>query len=638
MNSMINDYLRKVKTLSKKSWLKYSLILLLGILIGNFLFSGAPSVITDTHTGHNDQTIWTCSMHPQVKLDEPGQCPICFMDLIPLTSGAGADQPGQYSLSKAAIALARISTSEVRLGIAKGELRLSGKINYDETRTKYISAWFPGRLERLFVDYTGIQVNEGDHLFEIYSPELYSAQEELLQAYRRISGLGANSSNSTENAAFRAVKEKTKLLGLSDSQISDIIKSGKALSVLQINSPITGIVTHKNAVEGKYVKTGEQIYSIADLSKVWIILEAYEQDLPWLTYGQELSFSVAGIPGQRFSANISYIDPLVNPIKRSITVRAVLDNQKGLLKPGMLAEATISVILNAQGQAISPDLAGKWSCPMHPEELSDHAGNCSICGMKLVPLDKMNAIGATPSKALLIPSSAVLKTGRRAIVYVEVVNDELTTYELRDVILGPRVGEDYIIISGLSQGELVVTNGNFKIDSAMQIAGKQSMMSPPETIAKVSTSPAFETALEPIYEEYLQLQASLAGDNFESSKMALARLLKRIDGIQKLHGGHVHEWTALKTELDKNLGSMPAPLSIENLRTSFESTSDFIIGIQNAFGHSSQSILYEVFCPMAFENKGASWLQSDKQIKNPYFGASMLTCGEVKQSFAPVSH
>ncbi|NQV50705.1 MAG: efflux RND transporter periplasmic adaptor subunit [Candidatus Marinimicrobia bacterium] len=635
MNSTIDEYMNKIKNILAITWIKMSLVLLLGVLIGNFMFSSTPIDVVESHTDHAGKTTWTCSMHPQVKLDEPGQCPICFMDLIPLNDNVGADNPNQYSLSESAIELARISTSSVRLGTARGNLRLSGKIDYDETRTKYISAWFPGRLERLFVDYTGIQVNEGDHLFEIYSPELYSAQEELLQAYRRMNSRGADVADSPEKAAFQAVREKTKLLGLSDSQITAILKTGKALSVLQINSPITGIVIHKNAVAGKYVKTGEQIYSIADLSKVWIILEAYEMDLPWLTYGQELNFSVAGLPGQNFSATISYIDPLVNPIKRSITVRAVLDNEKGLLKPGMLTEATVSVTLNAKGQVVSPQLAGKWTCPMHPEELSNHPGDCSICGMRLVPMGKIHATMVSASPALLIPASAVLKTGKRALVYVEVSHAEMTTYELREVILGPRVEKDYIIISGLSEGELVVTNGNFKIDSAMQIAGKQSMMSAPEANMSHHVSAEFQTALEPIFEEYLRLQASLAGDNFESSKSAMAKLLRSIDSFQE---GSVHEWIALKTELDRNLSGETTQLTVKNVRDSFEYVSDFIIGIQRAFGHSQESMLYEVFCPMAFNNKGASWLQTDKQVKNPYFGASMLSCGEIKQSFSPVSH
>jgi len=225
------------------------------------------------------------------------------------------------------------------------------------------------------------------------------------------------------------------------------------------------------------LKLVKKIYSIADLSQVWLVLEAYEQDLPWIVYGQELRFTVTSLPGQSFSARISYIDPLVNEAKRSITVRAVLDNSAGLLKPGMLAEAVLTASLNAEGKVVAKDVKGSWVCPMHPEEVSDHPGDCSICGMDLVPLEQISGTSAEHSSALLIPSTSVLKTGKRALVYIQTVGDEGSIYMQKEVVLGPRVGEDYIVLSGLMEGEYVVSHGSFKIDSAMQIAGKQSMMS-----------------------------------------------------------------------------------------------------------------------------------------------------------------
>ena len=523
MNELVSKYLNIMKPIVSKTWMKTILTLLLGIMLGSFLFSNGNTEITSdhaehspgtiwtcsmdpqvkldepgqcpicfmdliplavdegagvNHSGHQEETTWTCSMHPQVKLDEPGQCPICFMDLIPLAAESGSRASTEISLSAAAIKLAQISSTPVRHGMAHSEIHLSGKIDYDETRVKNIAAWFPGRLEHLYVDYTGIRVNRGDHLLEIYSPELYSTQSELLQAYNRMKRIDQGpEAQKTSQATYDAVVEKTKLLGVSTAQINTITSTGKARSVLQINSPITGVVIHKNAVEGKYVKTGEQIYSIADLSKVWLILEAYEKDLPWLTYGQELSFSVPGLPGQTFSAHISYIDPLVNPEKQSVTVRAVLDNQRGLLKPGMLAEASVSVMLNGKGQVVTPDLSGKWACPMHPEVVENHPGDCSICGMDLVPLHEIGGVQTLASHALLIPASSVLKTGRRALVYVQISGSESSQFALREIVLGPRVGSEYIVIDGLSVDEKVVSNGNFKIDSAMQIAGKKSMMS-----------------------------------------------------------------------------------------------------------------------------------------------------------------
>ncbi len=634
MNTLLNDYTQKILDLKSNIWLKMGGMLAMGILIGNVMFSVETQDTSPNHVAHNEESTWTCSMHPQIKLAEAGQCPICFMDLIPLSSTAGSSSPSHYSLSKAEVKLAKISTSKVHSGIAQSALSLSGKITYDESRVKTISAWFPGRLERLFVDYTGIQVKAGDHLFEIYSPELYSVQEELLQAFRRLNSQA--SPTPSEKAAFGAVKEKTKLLGLSDSQISAVLKSGLAQSVLQINSPISGIVTHKNAVEGQYVQTGEQIYSISDLSKVWLTLEAYEQDLPWLTYGQELTFSVLGLPGQTFSASISYVDPLVDPLTRSVAIRAVLDNTSGILKPGMLAEAKVSVHFNGAGQVLAPDFSDKWICPMHPEEISGGSGDCSVCGMDMVPVNSLNESRSIASSALLIPASSVLRTGSRALVYVEIENSDRVTYELREVILGPRVGEEYIVLSGLTEGEQVVSNGNFKIDSAMQIAGKQSMMSAPEpSQPKTLVADSFLDSLTPIYASYIALQTSLAGDDLVTANSNFARLAAQVNHVSKSGVSIPDAWDPLISALGWNADPEQKFSKIENARAEFESVSAFVLELEQNFGHTSERMLYEVFCPMAFDNKGASWLQNSRDVMNPYFGASMLSCGEVTQTFSP---
>ena len=634
MNLKLNDISNKMLNDLKASPALMIITLIVGIVLGSFLFSGEAEDQALPHADHSTETTWTCSMHPQIKLKEAGQCPICFMDLIPLAGDMGSIDPNQLSLSESAMKLARIVTTPVRRGEAVSEIRLSGKIKFDETRVKTISARFPGRLDRLFVDYTGITVNEGDHLFEIYSPELYSAQEELLQAHRRMLDHPLRSNNS----AFGAVREKTKLLGLSEKQIDAILSLGEAQSTLQINSPITGIVTHKRAVEGNYVKTGEQIYTIADLSKVWLSLEAYERDLAWLGYGQELTFNIAGLPGVTHSAHISYIDPLVDPLTRSVNVRAVLENEAGLLKPGMLAEATLSVELNAAGKVISPDLSGKWICPMHPEILENQAGDCPICGMDLIPSGSNVSGHSDESSALLIPASAVLKTGKRTLVYVERESTEGYLYELRELVLGSRVGDEYIVISGLSEGDLVVSQGNFKIDSAMQIAGKMSMMSAPVVDEKRVGSPEFQKALSGIYDDYLVLQGQLASDDLPGSQSTLETILDRIDGFGS-HDANTHQlWQNWVDQLHGKLETKTSEQTIGTVRASFEHVSNFVLELQNTFGHSKETMLYEVFCPMAFDNQGASWLQDKREVKNPYFGASMLSCGEVKQTYAPAGH
>ncbi|MDP6457670.1 MAG: efflux RND transporter periplasmic adaptor subunit [Candidatus Marinimicrobia bacterium] len=423
---------------------------------------------------------WTCSMHPDVKLPEPGQCPICFMDLIPVTSSLMGGGPRQLKMSESAVALAEVQTVPVRRGVAHVEVRLSGKVEYDETRLANITSWVPGRLERLFVDYTGITVRKGDHLVELYSPELFSAQEELLQARRHARGQEGGVAARTSHTVLEATKEKLRLLGLTVDQIKEIEERGTASDRVTIYSPQSGVVIHKNAVEGMYVSTGSKIYTIADLSRVWVVLDAYESDLNRLGYGQEVTMSVEALPGEIFIGRIAFIEPVLNEKTRTVKVRVNMPNTDGKLKPGMFVRAVVASSLDVHGHAINSDLAGKWVCPMHPEVVKEQAGRCDVCGMNLVKAEEMGIVNVSDAhdQSLLVPASAVLLTGKRAIVYVKVASTEEPAFEGREVVLGPRAGDEYVVLKGLHEGEEVVVKGNFKIDSAMQISAKPSMMSP----------------------------------------------------------------------------------------------------------------------------------------------------------------
>ncbi len=479
---MVNKYINKIK-LTIQSIKPVSLIFILSAFLVGWWISSP----VENHSNHGQTTVqseaevWTCSMHPNVRLPEPGQCPICFMDLIPLESDAGGLSPDQLSLSKDAVKLAEITTVPVRYGTANMNIRLSGKVVTDETRIRNITAWFPGRLERMFVDYTGITVNKGDHMVEIYSPELYSAQEELIQARKLMDSNGNQSSliQRTAETTLEATREKLRLLGLMDEQIQTMETMDKPSNIVTVYSPITGVVIKKNGVEGAYVQTGTTIYTIADLSRVWIILDAYEQDIPWLAFGQTVTFNTESLPGKKFEGKISFIDPVLNENTRTVKVRINVLNPNGLLKPGMFVHGNIHAVIDGNGKAINPELAGKWICPMHPEIVKNHQGICDVCGMDLVISESLGIVHTADHQheSLLIPATAVLRTGERAIVYVKLPGDE-PIFEGREVVLGPRVGEHYIVRSGLTEGEQVVVRGNFKIDSAMQIAAKPSMMNP----------------------------------------------------------------------------------------------------------------------------------------------------------------
>ncbi len=464
-----------------------ALVLLgVGVLLGYAVFGHgqrAPAAGTETEA-EKMSTLWYCSMHPQIVQSTAGKCPICAMDLIPMPQDLATQAaPRQLAVSEAAAKLMDIQTSKVERKFVARNVRMVGKVAYDETRVKSITAWVSGRIDRLYVDFTGTTVMKGDHLVYLYSPELISAQAELLQALKATQSTsgGASSYLRTSNeATLAAAREKLRLLGLNTDQIASIEASGQPLTHLTINAPIGGVVIEKMATEGMYVNTGMHIYTVADLSHVWVMLDAYESDLPWIRYGQSLTFTTEAFPGETFTGWISFIDPMLDPRTRTVKVRVNVPNPDGQLKPEMFVHALVTSQIAQSGKVMEPDMAGKWICPMHPSVVKDQAGTCDICGMKLATTGSLGyataqAVGQAP---LVVPAAAPLITGRRAVVYVQVPDTERPTFEGREIVLGPRAGDHYLVVSGLSEGETVVTNGNFKIDSALQIQAKPSMMNP----------------------------------------------------------------------------------------------------------------------------------------------------------------
>jgi Cu(I)/Ag(I) efflux system membrane fusion protein len=479
---MMND------TTCQKCSKKVILLVAVGLVFfaAGYFLRGLRSGPQDVAVQQADaQTVWTCSMHPQIREDKPGKCRLCEMDLIPLDPDADGGGARMITFSPEAIKLMEIQTSVVERKALSHQVRLVGKIALDETRTKTITAWVPGRIDRLFVDYTGIEVRAGDHMVELYSPELITAQAEFLQSIKSAQGLNESSelvANSIRQTV-QAAREKLALLGLTEKQIVDIETAGKPLDRLTIYAPMGGIVIDKKATEGAYVKTGTPIYTIADLSKLWVLMDAYESDLAWIQYGQAVEFSTPSLPGQVFSGRVSFISPVLNDQTRSVKVRAVVDNSAGKLKPNMLVSAFVKTPVTEQGPAMATDLVGKWICPMHGEIVKDEAGACDICGMDLVAAESLGLTDEMDSTLpLVVPASAALITGRelnKAVVYVQVEGADKPTFVGKEVTLGPRAGDYYIVRSGLMEGERVVTNGNFKIDSEMQIQAKPSMMTSP---------------------------------------------------------------------------------------------------------------------------------------------------------------
>ena len=465
-------------------------ILLLGIVIYWFAAGTDVPPNGDTSSGHSHaeaaETKWTCSMHPQIIKDGPGKCPLCGMDLIPLKLG-GKQMTGmrQLVVSPAARALMNVQVTPVERRFVETEVRMVGKVDYDETRLKHITAWVPGRLDRLFVDYTGVSVEEGTHMVYIYSEQLYSAQQELIEAVRsareRANEPRSNFFSDGGVDLVESAREKLRLLGLTPDQIAKIEQQTKPEDHTLINSTMNGIVIEKLKQQGDRVQTGERIYTVADLSQVWVKMDAYESDLLWLRYGQDVTFTTEAYPGEEFHGRIAFIDPVLDEKTRTVKVRVNVPNEDGRLKPEMFVRAVVKANIAAGGRVIDADLSGKWVSPMHPEIVKDEPGDCDICGMPLVRAESLGYVTADAAGAaapLVVPVSAPLLTGTRAIVYVELPKTESPTFEGREIILGPRAGDYYLVKHGLNEGDLVVTAGNFKIDSALQIQAKPSMMTP----------------------------------------------------------------------------------------------------------------------------------------------------------------
>ena len=613
---------------------------LAGVTIG-YLLGSRPTASSPSAASEQPAAVtWTCSMHPQIKLPKPGKCPICFMDLIPLEEeAADDDNPRRLTMSKAAEALADVQTVPVRRQYVIKPVRMVGKVDYDETRMADITARVPGRLDRLFVDYTGITVRKGEHLVWMYSPDLVVAQRELLQAWEAYNLQGAQQDDRLVETTLQAAEAKLRLLGLLDEQIEEIKGRGTPSDHLTIYAPVGGIVIRKHLNEGIYVQTGSKIYTIADLAQVWVYLDAYESDVPWIRYGPEVEFTTEAYPGDLFRGRVAFIDPMLNEKTRTVRVRLNVPNEDLRLKPGMFVRAIVRSRLAAGGRVLDASLAGKWLCSMHLEVVKDEPGSCDVCGMDLVPAESLGLVAehGEPEPPLVIPASGPLITGKRAVVYVKVPGTQQPTFEGREVLLGHRAGDYYIVRDGLRENEQVVTQGNFKIDSALQLLpGKLSMMGtagPPP----LEVPAQFRRQLDAVYEPYLKFQTALADDRLDDARVHWAAMRAALDRIptETIDPRVGQSWQQMRRKLDERLASEPEQADVDALRVRFEGVAAAMLEMVEVFGHALAEPLYEAYCPMAFNNRGAPWLQATETVDNPYFGHKMKRCGTIRRQFAP---
>lgn len=436
--------------------LKYPLLFMLAALAGLLLMPPAGNAA-------EHKTLYTCGMHPQIIQDHPGNCPICGMRLTPIhptdddetnvTAASATNAPvpdtDAMAIDSATVQRMNVRTADVVRGPLRRTMRTVGNVAYDETAVADVTTKFKGWIEKLDVDSTGALVNPGDALFDIYSPELYSAQTEYLAALP--------ATNETPGAAEEGLAEsarmKLKFFDLSDAQIADLEKTRQPSKTLTVHAPISGFVTEKNVVQGQMVDAGMKLYELADLAIVWVYAEIYEQDLPYIQLGQEATMTLDYLPDRSFRGRVTYVYPTVDEKTRTAKVRMEFHNPGYFLKPGMFA--TVELVSEVSAGAVQ------------------------------------------------VPDSAVLRSGRKNTVFVALPNGR---FAARSVVLGMQAQDDVDeVLSGLSAGERVVTSAQFMLDSESQLREAiQKMTRPaggpsaePEAETVTNTNPPAPAASEP---------------------------------------------------------------------------------------------------------------------------------------------
>ncbi|MBZ9632145.1 efflux RND transporter periplasmic adaptor subunit [Salegentibacter sp. LM13S] len=555
-------------------------ILILGVLLGYLFFGGgndAEEAEEHDHSEMSEDQIWTCSMHPSVRQNEPGDCPICGMDLIPVSENENELDSDMFVMSENALKLANVETLIVGTNDASKEIRLNGKVEVDERNTYTQSTHIPGRIEQLSVNFTGEKVNRGQVLASVYSPELVTAQEELLQAAEI---------RESQPELFEAAKQKLRNWKIGENQINKMLSRGETIDRFPITADVGGVVTDLMAEQGDYLERGMPIYEIANLDKLWVLFDVYESNMSWIKEGSKIEYTIKSLPGETFEGEVNFVDPLLNSNTRVATARVEIDNEDRRIKPGMFATGIIENSLNVENEKI------------------------------------------------VIPQSAVLWTGKRSVVYVKEDVESGAGFKYREVVLGASLGDSYVIEEGLNEGEEIVVNGTFTIDAAVQLAGRPSMMNPPEegesNLSEIKLSEAEKTELQEVFNSYLALKNTLVEDDFEGAKKQLIGLEKAIEAVDNsvISNSAADAMENYKNRLQSELPALKASEDISALRTGFIDLSAEMIRMAKSFKPFNEQI-YIQHCPMANNDKGADWLSLSEEIRNPYYGSAMLNCGEV---------
>ena len=512
----------------------------------------------DSHN-HEQSVTYTCSMHPQITQDAPGSCPICGMALIEKDQNTSGTDPSTLSFTQEALSLMKVETLTVGESVSQSTSKeLSGSIQLDATKRFDQTTKYGGRIERLFVHSEGEVIRKGQKIAEIFSPEIYKAQKELL--------IAAGSKNS-QPQYYKAVREKLRIMKFSDQWIDALESRGEAQAYFDLVAESGGTLIDLAVTEGDAVKRGQLLYSSADLSTVWAQLDGYENDLESVSLGQRVLLKSPNLSTFSSEGTVSFIDKVINEKTRTYSIRVEVPNESNTLKPGMFVRAT---------------------------------------------LEPRNSSG------LQLPASAILWTGKRSLVYVQTAS---SSFELREVEVSQENSDYYTVLSGLSEGESVVVSGAFQMDASAQLRGLESMMSfQSEAIESIAPFTAQEDSMmRVLVQPYLTLKDELVRSDTQAASASAKEMLVLLSD---------KKYAFSRSNLKPLLESIQNTDDIEEQRELFRSISNEMI----QWASTTQSVsskLYVQFCPMANNNKGASWLSTQEEIRNPFYGDAMLTCGSV---------
>lgn len=536
-----------------------------------FVLKKTESTSSTAATGERKVLYYQSAMHPWIKSDKPGRCTICGMELTPVYEGEkGFDDAGGeniVALTQNQIQVLHVQTVEAKTRPLVRTLSVSGTIDDNQMRHRVLSAYVDGRIDKLYVNYIGAEVAEGQPLADFYSPTLLQAERE----YRQLGG------ELKQNTGLRL-----RQMGLTPAQIEALDQKPADGLTSQILAPISGTVVAQSIYEGQYVATGQQLFEIADFSTMWFMFRAYEQDMPWIKLGQSVVVTTPSLPNKSFVGKIAFIDPNFDEATRSTKVRVELPN---------------------------PLVNGR-------REL----------------LHRLYADGMVELEApavLTVPRSAVIEAGPQAVVYIDQGGG---AYE-QAVLKTGRRGDTHIeVLSGVKEGDAVVTNGNLLIDGQAEM--NRAFMTPPEETTPVAAQTALNDEQKKSIAEFIKvadaMAAALAKDDLaafnKSSEPAmnvtgemvklLSPAVEKLDDLDKAR--HFHGFDDLKSA-----------------RTAFHKFSVAAVAALEPLRKAGQTPDFQIYeCGMVDEAipevpKKARWIQiGGRAMANPFFGAEMLECGK----------